>query len=110
MRCALHGFAHAACSEQTLKLQLLAFAAALLALLVLRPAPLWWALVVLSSASVLACELLNTAIEHLADALHPSESKAIGTVKDCATAAVLLACLGALVVAAALVTQLLRAP
>ena len=68
----------------------------------LRPAPLWWALVLLSSASVLACELLNTAIEQLADALHPSDSEAIGTVKDCAAAAVLIACLGALGVAAAL--------
>ena len=110
LRCALHGLAHAVCAEQSLKLQLFAFAAALLALLVLRPAPLWWALVLLSSASVLACELLNTAIEQLADALHPSDSEAIGTVKDCAAAAVLIACLGALGVAAALVAQLLRSP
>ena len=110
LRCALHGFAHAACAEQSLKLQLLAFAAALLGLVGLRAAPLWWALVLLSSTSVLACELLNTAIEQLADALHPSDSAAIGTVKDCAAAAVLVACLGALGVGAALVTQLLRSP
>jgi diacylglycerol kinase len=110
LRCALHGFAHAACAEQSLKLQLLAFAAALLGLVVLRAPPLWWALVLLSSTSVLASELLNTAIEQLADALHPNESAAIGTVKDCAAAAVLIACLGALGVAAALVAQLLRSP
>jgi 4-hydroxybenzoate polyprenyltransferase len=110
LRCALHGFAHAVSAEQNVRLQLLAFAAALLLLLVLRPAPLWWALVLLSSASVLACELLNTAIERLADALHPSDSEAIGTVKDCAAAAVLIACLGALGVAAALAMQLLRGP
>ena len=110
LRCALHGFARALCAEQSLKLQLLACAAALLALAVLRPPPLWWALVLLSSASVLACELLNSAIERLADALHPSDSEAIGAAKDCAAAAVLLACLGALGVAAALVTQLLRSP
>ena len=110
LRCALHGFAHAACAERSLKLQLLALGAALVALLVLRPAPLWWALVLLSSAGVLACELLNTAIEQLADALHPHDSEAIGTVKDCAAAAVLIACLGALAVAAALLTQLLRSP
>ena len=110
LRCALHGFAHAVSAEQNVRLQLVAFAAVLLVLLVLRPAPLWWALVLLSSASVLACELLNTAIERLADALHPSDSEAIGTVKDCAAAAVLIACLGALGVAAALAMQLLRGP
>jgi diacylglycerol kinase len=98
LRCALRGFAHALGSEQNLKIQLLAFAAAIAALLLLRPGALWWALVLASSAAVLACELLNTAIERLADAL--------GTVKDCAAAAVLVACLGALGVAAALLAHL----
>jgi diacylglycerol kinase len=106
LRCALRGFAHALGSEQNLKIQLLAFAAAIAALLLLRPGALWWALVLASSAAVLACELLNTAIERLADALHPQDSPAIGTVKDCAAAAVLVACLGALGVAAALLAHL----
>jgi undecaprenol kinase len=106
--CALRGFAHALSSEQSLKLQLLALAAALGALALLRPAPIWWAAVLIAAAGVLAAELLNTAIEHLADALHPAESAAIRAVKDCAAAAVLIASLGALAVAAALLVHLLR--
>jgi undecaprenol kinase len=106
-RCALRGVAHALASERSLKLQLLAFAAASVALIFLRPAALWWALVLGSSATVLACEMLNTAIEQLADALHPQDSAAIGAVKDCAAAAVLIACLGALGVGAALLLSLL---
>jgi diacylglycerol kinase (ATP) len=106
--CALRGFAQALCSEHSLKLQLLALAAALGALALLRPAPIWWAAVLLAAAGVLAAELLNTAIEHLADTLHPAESPAIRTVKDCAAAAVLIASLGALAVAAALLVHLLR--
>jgi undecaprenol kinase len=108
LRYALHGLVHALCSEQSLKLQLLALLAALGALVLLRPAPIWWAAVLLAAAGVLATELLNTAIEHLADALHPAESAAIRTVKDCAAAAVLIASLGALAVAAALLVHFLK--
>jgi diacylglycerol kinase (ATP) len=108
LRYALRGLAQALCSEQSLKLQLLGLAAVLAALAFLRPPPIWWAAVLAAAAGVLAAELLNTAIEHLADALHPGESPAIRTVKDCAAAAVLIASLGALAVAAALAVHLLR--
>ena len=105
--CALRGFAHALASEQSLKIQLLTLALVLAALIWLRPGPVWWALVLASSATVLTAELLNTALEQLADALHPHESEAIRSVKDCAAAAVLLAALGALAVATALGVHLL---
>ena len=104
---ALRGFAHAMRSEASLRLQALAGAAALVVLLVLRPPPVWWALVLLASAAVVAAELFNTAIEHLADLLHPQQSPAIRLVKDCAAAAVLIAVLGALGVAVALLVHLL---
>ena len=106
---ALRGCAHALRSEASLRLQALAGAAALLALLLLRPAPVWWALVLLASAAVVAAELFNTAIEHLADLLHPQQSSAVRVVKDCAAAGVLIAVLGALGVAAALLVHLLTA-
>ena len=105
--CALRGFAHALASEQSLKIQLLTLALVVALLLWLRPAALWWALVLASSATVLTAELLNTALEQLADALHPQASEAIRTLKDCAAAAVLTAALGALAVAAALGVHLL---
>jgi diacylglycerol kinase (ATP) len=104
---ALQGLAHGLRTESSLRLQALAGVAALLVLLVLRPPAVWWALVLLASAAVVAAELLNTAIEHLADLLHPQQSPAIRLVKDCAAAGVLIAVLGALGVAAALLVHLL---
>jgi undecaprenol kinase len=104
---ALRGFAHAMRSEASLRLQGLAGAAALLVLLVLRPAAVWWALVLLASAAVVSAELFNTAIEHLADVLHPQQSPDVRVVKDCAAAGVLIAVLGALGVGAALLVHLL---
>jgi undecaprenol kinase len=106
---ALRGIAQALRSEASLRLQALAGAAALLVLLVLRPPAVWWALVLLASAAVVAAELFNTAIEHLADLLHPQQSPAVRLVKDCAAAGVLIAVLGALGVAAALLLHVLSA-
>ena len=107
LRFALRGFAHALGTERSLKVQVLILAAVVAALCRLRPGPLWWALVLSSSATVLGCELLNSALEQLADALHPAESAAIGRAKDCAAAAVLIASLGAVAVAVALAVHLL---
>lgn len=78
-----------------------------IALLILRPGPFWWALVMLASAGVLAAEMFNTAIEHLVDHLHPEIHPRIGVVKDCAAAGVLIASLGAVAVMVALVIHLL---
>jgi undecaprenol kinase len=104
---ALRGLACAVRTERSLKIQLLALALVVAALLVLKPGPLWWALVLMASSAVIAAELLNTAVERLADELHPHDSAGIGLVKDCAAAAVLVAVLGALAVAAALLVHLL---
>jgi undecaprenol kinase len=103
---ALQGLSHALRSEQSLKIQAAALAAAVIALLVLKPGALWWAVVLLASAAVLATELMNTAIEQLADLMSPAEHPQIRIVKDCGAAAVLIASLGALAVAAALVVHL----
>jgi len=56
---ALQGLAHAARAERSLQVQLVAFAAALAALGILRPSALWWALVLLASAGVIAAELFQ---------------------------------------------------
>ena len=58
---------------------------------------------------MLAAELFNTAIESLADHLHPEQHPAIKVVKDCAAGAVLVASVAALGVAAAFVYDLLLA-
>jgi undecaprenol kinase len=107
MRFACSGFAQGLRAEQSLRLHVWAFALVLIALSVLRPEPAWWALVILASAGVISAELFNTAIERLADRLHPEVHPVIGMVKDCAAAAVLVAALGALAVAAALLVHLI---
>lgn len=81
--------------ERSLRLQALALALALGLLLLLRPAPLWWALVGAMAAWVVAAELFNSALEELADHLHPERHPRIKRVKDCAAAAVLVLALGA---------------
>jgi diacylglycerol kinase len=105
---ALRGLAHALRTQRSLKVQAAFLLVVLAVLIVWRPRPAWWALTLLASSTVLAAELLNTAIEQLADELHPQESRGIGLVKDCAAAAVLLAVLGALAVGVALLLHLLE--
>ena len=59
-----------------------------------------WCLVVLCIALVLAAEALNTAIETLADALHPEQHPLVGRAKDLAAAAVLICSIGAAIIGA----------
>lgn len=104
---ALKGLGFALRSENSLKFQASAFVAVVIALAFLRPGPLWWALVLLASSAVLSAELLNTALEHLVDHLHPDVHPQIRIVKDCAAAGVFLAVLGAVAVGIALAVHLL---
>src|SRR4051812_48332121 len=82
--------------EKSFRTQCALALAAALATLLLRPGPLWCALVALSAALVLALELVNAALEYLLDHLHPQFAREIGLAKDAAAGAVLLASLGSL--------------
>jgi hypothetical protein len=62
------------------------------------PPLVWAALCIVSGGVVFAAELLNTALEHLADRLHPEQHPDIRAAKDCAAAAVLLASISALLI------------
>lgn len=106
---ALAGIRSAWRTEHSFKFHVVAAVAVFLALLWLRPAPIWWAAVLLAVAAVLATELLNTALEFLVDHLHPDQHPTIKVVKDCAAGAVLVASCAALAVAAAFIYDLLRA-
>ena len=105
---ALAGLRHAWRTENSVRFQAVVFVLVVAALAILRPAPIWWAAAALASVGVLAAELLNTAIEALADRLSPELDPQIRVVKDCAAAAVFISVVGAIVVAAALVVHLLR--
>ena len=108
LRFACAGLLHGLRAENSLKVQAVVFVLVLGALIVLRPEPLWWALVLLASAAVFAAELFNTTVEHLVDYLHPEVHPRIRIVKDCAAAAVLVTVLGAIAVAVCLAVHLLR--
>jgi undecaprenol kinase len=75
---------------------------ALVALIVLRPAPVWWALVAILIALILALELVNGAIEAVIDLLHPGLHDEIEAAKDMVAGAVLAVSAAALVVGLAL--------
>lgn len=84
--------------ERSLRAHGLAVLAVLLALLLTRAPALWWALLGLASALVLVAELLNSALETLADHLHPEQHPEVGAAKDIAAGAVLVASAVALAV------------
>ena len=80
---------------------LLAFAA----LVLLRPAPIWWGLVAVTVALVLALELINSALEAVIDLLHPGIHPSVKVAKDMLAGAVLTISLAALVVAGAMLVD-----
>lgn len=71
------------------------------ALLAIRPAPIWWALVLVVVALVLAFELMNAALEAVIDRLHPELHDEIKAAKDMAAGAVLAISCAAVAVAGA---------
>jgi undecaprenol kinase len=103
---ALAGLTHAVRGERSLQMQLAALLLVVVVLAYVRPPVVWWALASLCAALVLAAELFNTAIEHLADHVHPELHPQIRMVKDCAAAAVLCAAVGAVGVAVAFLVEL----
>ena len=103
MTFAVAGLRTAFRTEHSFKTHVVATVAVLFVLLWLEPPALWWAIAALTVGFVLAAELVNTALEGLADHLHPEQHAAIRAVKDCADGAVLVASVAALGVAAAFV-------
>lgn len=101
---ALAGLEAAWKSEKSFRAEVVAATATAAGLLWLRPGLLWSAAVVIAVALVFTLELLNTALEALADHLHPDFAPAIRVAKDTASAAVFVA-----IAAAALVVGLMVA-
>ena len=85
-------------TQHNARLHLAATAGVVVAGLVLRVSREEWALLALATAGVWAAEAVNTAVEFLADALHPAPHPLVGRAKDAGAAGVLLASAGALVV------------
>ncbi|HZP87495.1 MAG TPA: diacylglycerol kinase [Burkholderiales bacterium] len=95
---ALRGLLDAWQTEATFRLQVAAAIGVVGVLVWLRPSLLWVAVVVVLIGAVLAAELLNTALEHMLDAVHPEHNELVRVAKDCAAAAVLVLSTAAAVV------------
>lgn len=104
---ALAGLRAALKSEHSVRTEAAAFVAWLGVLCWLRPAPVWWALSLLSMLLIISVELLNSALEAAVDRLHPERHPAIGAAKDMAAAAVFLMVLAGLTVGALTVWSVL---
>jgi len=88
-------------SDGSFRLHLVCFGLVIGCGIWLRVGALGWALLALASGLVLALEACNSALEELADALHPGRDPGVGRAKDMAAGAVLLAAAAAVVVALA---------
>ena len=95
---ALQGLRSAFRHERSFRQQCLAALMVVLVLAWRRPAPVWWALLLLNCGLVLSAELFNTALEHTLDHLSPEVHPAVKIAKDCAAGAVLILSLSAVAV------------
>jgi diacylglycerol kinase (ATP) len=82
------GFSHAARTEAALRQELILLAVAIGAGVYLAPNAGWYVAMIGVLLVILAIELLNTAIEKLADHINPDWHPSIGLIKDFGSAAV----------------------
>lgn len=85
-------------TETNLKIQAFAGVAVTIAGFVFHLTTTEWILQTLTIALVMATEGINTAIEKLADFIHPEHHTKIGFIKDIAAGAVLITALAALII------------
>ncbi|MBT9496469.1 MAG: diacylglycerol kinase [Zoogloea sp.] len=93
---ALNGIITAFRREQSMRTHGLAVVGVGIFLAATDAPPVWWAVIGVAVGLVLVAELANTAVETLADRLHPEHHPEIGVAKDVAAGAVLIATLVAI--------------
>jgi len=87
---AINGIVSTFKQESSFRTQLFFGVSALILVGLLGAPPHWWALFILMIGAILACELINTALESLSDRIEPTHNELIGRAKDCAAGAVLI--------------------
>lgn len=98
LKCALNGIRIAAFEETSFRTELIIGLGAVGIFAWVRPPLIWMALCVISASVSLSLELVNTALERLADRLHPESHLSIQVAKDCTAGAVLVASVASAVV------------
>lgn len=96
---AFNGLRIAISTQRNMQIHLIAVAVVTTTGFYFHITPAEWLAVVLCFALVTSLEMINTAIEILADKLHPEKNEQIGKVKDVAAGAVLVAAVFTVVVA-----------
>jgi len=96
--CALRGMARLVRTQPNARLHLVATLLVCAAGIYFGLERTEWLWVTVAIVLVWSAEAFNTALEELADALHPQQHPGIGRAKDVAAAAVLIAALGAAVI------------
>ncbi len=99
-RDAFRGIAYGLHDQSSFRVHLPVAAAVLVAALLLQVAPAEWCLLVLAITAVLATEMLNTALEHLAKAITDEPHPRVRAALDIGSAAVLSTAGGAATVGA----------
>ena len=92
------GVLHVLVKETHGRVHVLAAAVAVVVAAVTRLAPAEWAILMLTIGAVIGAEAFNSALEQLADAVHPGHHPGVGRAKDMAAGAVLVAATTAAVV------------
>ena len=95
---ALQGLAHLVRTQANARLHLLAAVLVCAAGAYFGLSRAEWLWITVAVTLVWCAEAFNTALEQLADALHPQQHPGIGRAKDVAAAAVLIAAVGAAVI------------
>lgn len=86
-------------SEFNFRLHLLSTVAVIITGFVLKVSPTEWCILILCIGAVFVSETFNTALEQLVNMVQPEWHPIAGKVKDLASAAVLLACIAAVICA-----------
>ena len=60
--------------------------------------PIEWMIQILTIASIMALEGINTAIEEMADFIHPEQHKKIGLIKDLAAGAIFIFAIAGIII------------
>lgn len=98
LRYAFNGLKYCISTQRNMKIHMIFAAAALLAGMLLRISRLELAVVIISISMVLACEIINTAVEKAVDTATQKYDPLAKIAKDVAAGAVLAAAAGSVIV------------
>lgn len=95
---AWHGLVYVWKNEQNFQIQVLVAVLVLIAMIYFRPRKYEIIVLLILIVSVLTMELMNTALEYLADLFKPRLHPYVGLIKDIMAGAVLLTSIGAFII------------